>query len=207
MSQDKITLSADSPLKRPDEDELGYAPFAEQLANAILRMAPSDGLVISINGPWGSGKSTVLNFMLHYLEQADKEEQPIILRFNPWWFSGREDLTRLLIGQLRVRLGDKDYGELKERLADLADLVSKIPGIPGREAGEFFADKLRGQPDLIALKEKIGELLLLQKRKILVLIDDIDRLSPDEIRDLFRVLKPLQISQMSSICLPLILRL
>lgn len=189
MSEERSSLSADSPLKHPDEDELGYARFAEQLARAVVRMAPNDGLVISINGSWGSGKSTVLNFMLHYLEQEQEDKRPIVIRFNPWWFSGREDLTRLLIGQIRARLGDKDYGDLKGKLADFADLASKIPGLPGREVGEFFADKLRGEPDLVALKEKIDNLLLSQTRKILVLTDDIDRLTSAEVRNLFRTIK------------------
>jgi len=86
MSEELSIFSADSPLKHPDKDELGYTPFAEQLAQAIVRMAPSDGLVISINGPWGSGKTTVLNFMLHYLEQVAENERPIILRLAQYGF-------------------------------------------------------------------------------------------------------------------------
>lgn len=189
MAIEHSSLSPDIPLKHPSEDALGYAPFAKQLADVVMRMIPHDGLVMSINGSWGAGKSTVLNFMIHYLEQEQEEKRPLIIRFNPWWFSGQEDLTRLLIGQIRARLGDKDYGSLKKKLADFADLASKIPVLPGREVGEFFAKKLNGEPDLIALKEKIDELLLSKNRKILVLIDDIDRLSSNEVRDLFRTIK------------------
>jgi len=42
MSEERSSLSADSPLKHPNEDELGYARFAEQLAHAVVRMAPND---------------------------------------------------------------------------------------------------------------------------------------------------------------------
>ncbi len=189
MQKNSPSFSGDAPLKYPDQDGLGYAPFAKQMATVLVRMVPTDGLVMSINGEWGSGKSTILNFIKYYIEQLSENERPIVLNFNPWWFSGREDLTRLLIGQIRARLGDKDFGELKSRLADLAELVSKIPSLPGREVGGFFADKLRGQPDITALKESIGKLLIEQKKKILVLIDDIDRLSPEEIHDLFRTIK------------------
>jgi len=189
MTQDNLKLSADSPLQNPSEDALGYSGFAEHLAKAISRMVPREGLVISINGPWGSGKSTLLNFVLFYLNQFEEKDRPLILHFNPWWFSGREDLTRLLIGQLRASLGDKDYGELKARLANLADLLSKIPAIPGKDVGEFFADKLRGEADILALKNKIGKLLVEQEKRILVIVDDIDRLTPEEVKDLFRTIK------------------
>ncbi|MBN1592309.1 MAG: hypothetical protein JW941_03545 [Candidatus Coatesbacteria bacterium] len=39
------------------------------------------------------GKSTVLNFVEHYLGRPpDGNTHPIVVRFNPWWFTGREDL-------------------------------------------------------------------------------------------------------------------
>ena len=66
MSEERSSLSADSPLKHPNEDELGYARFAEQLAHAVVRMAPNDGLVMSVNGSWGSGKSTVMPSELYH---------------------------------------------------------------------------------------------------------------------------------------------
>jgi predicted KAP-like P-loop ATPase len=152
-------------------------------------MCPKEGIVIAINGPWGSGKSTILNFVLYYLESEFADQPVMPIHFNPWWFSGREDLTRLLIGQIRARLGDKDYGELKGKLADFIELLTVIPGVPGKDASEIIADKLRGEPDLVSLKNKIDELLRLSDNRILVIIDDIDRLAPDEIRDLFRTIK------------------
>lgn len=197
MSEERSFLSADSPLKHPNEDELGYARFAEQLAHAVVRMAPNDGLVMSVNGSWGSGKSTVLNFMLHYLEQVEEDKRPIVVRFNPWWFSGREDLARLLISQICAALGEKEseFKKLKKYLSDFTDVVSKLPSIPGvtplswLKTGKFFTDSLFKQPSLSELKEKIDNLLTTRSKKILVFVDDIDRLSPDEIRDLFRAIK------------------
>lgn len=188
-AHDEQPLSPDRPLNHPDEDILGYDRFAENLAISLRKMTPLEGMVVAIHGPWGSGKSSVLNFVRHYLEEETEGELPILMRFSPWWFSGREDLTRLFFGQLRARLGDKDYGELNSRLADLADIASKVPGLPGREAGEFIADKLRGEPDLDALKEKVDSVLREKGKKIIVFIDDVDRLAPAEIRNLFRMIK------------------
>lgn len=188
-NEPKIVFSGDNPKINPAEDMLDYAPFSRLLAQSISRMSPKEGIVISINGPWGSGKSTALNFILYYLEHEFAERPVIPIHFAPWWFSGRENLTRLLISQLRARLGDKDYAELKGKLADFADLVTRIPGVPGKDAGEFIADRLRGEPDLVSLKNRIDELLRDSDPRILVIIDDIDRLAPDEICDLFRTIK------------------
>jgi len=185
----QLTFSGDSPQTDPADDMLGYAPFSRLLAQSISRMCPKEGIVIAVNGPWGSGKSTALNFVLHYLEHEFTEPPVIPIHFTPWWFSGQENLTRLLMGQIRARLGDKDYGELKSKLADFTDLVTRIPGVPGKDAGEFITDKLRGEPDLVSLKNRIDNLLRSSDNRILVIIDDIDRLAPDEICDLFRTIK------------------
>ena len=48
---------------------------------------------------------------------------------------------------------------------------------------------LRKEPDLVSLKNRIDELLHSSDNRILVIIDDIDRLAPDEICDLFRTIK------------------
>ena len=113
----QLTFFGDSPQTDPADDMLGYAPFSRLLAKSISRMCPKEGIVIAVNGPWGSGKSTALNFVLHYLEHEFTEPPVIPIHFTPWWFSGQENLTRLLMGQIRARLGDKDYGELKSKLA------------------------------------------------------------------------------------------
>ena len=185
-------FSSDKPLIHPDQDELDYSPFAEIMAKTIVNMSPPDGLVIALNGPWGAGKTTVLNFVVHYLKQYDLASQPIIVYFNPWWFSDSENLVRLLINQIRVALGEKDFTELKKKLADFAEVMSSIPSIPGfglGGVGKFFADKARNQPDIVSLKESIGKLLEKTKKKILIIIDDIDRLPAEETREIFRIIK------------------
>ena len=54
----------DTPGRDPErDDQLGYAPFAKHLARAVARVTPTNGLVIGLYGPWGSGKTTVLNFV------------------------------------------------------------------------------------------------------------------------------------------------
>lgn len=189
MPDENELLSSDSPLIHPGQDELEYSAFAQSMARAIACMVPTNGLVMSLNGSWGFGKTTAINFIVHYLQQYDPAQKPIIVKFNPWWFSNREDLTRLLIGQIYAALGKKDYKEIKKKIADFAELISKIPGIPGAQAGSFIADKFRGQSEISSLKDAIGKLLLAKNNKIFVIIDDIDRLSAEEIRELFRTIK------------------
>lgn len=83
-------LSPDRPSVDPKEDLFGHAPFARSLADSICRYPGDDGLVLALYGPWGSGKSTTLEYVCHYLDEQDESERPIVVTFNPWWFSGQE---------------------------------------------------------------------------------------------------------------------
>ena len=190
-------LSADNPLTDPKHDALGYAPFARHLANSIGKMSPPDGFVMAVYGAWGSGKSTLLNFIVYYLthtpegEDKPEAEQPIIVPFNPWWFSGQEDLTKRFFGQLQAVLSNKLKSvakDLTRRIASFADTVSEAP-VPYAKSGKVVARFLEQQKDVHKLKEQVEKILRKQQRRIVVVIDDIDRLTAEEIRQLFRVIK------------------
>src|SRR2546430_9915637 len=87
-------LSTDRPGTDPSLDRLGYAPFAKRLAQSIARLPRAEGQVVAVYGRWGFGKTTMLNYVRYYLDQMERTEQPTIISFNPWWFSGHDDLVR-----------------------------------------------------------------------------------------------------------------
>ena len=188
MTANNFVLSSDKPLTDPKDDRLGYAQFAKNLAESICKMSSTDGLVLAVYGSWGSGKTTLLNFVIYYLKQMSESEQPIIVQFNPWWFSGHKDLTRRFFGQLQAVLSKWEVMEkLRKKVAIFAELVSEAP-VPYASIGKVVAGLLEDK-DVFELKTEITDALKKQKKRILVLIDDIDRLTFDEIRQLFRLIK------------------
>ncbi len=198
----EATLSSDRPSADPAQDLFGHAPFAKTLAKAIRDYRVSDGIVLALYGPWGSGKSTVLAYVQHELESGPEADRPVVVQFNPWWFSGQEHLAKAFLGQLQAVLPAKYRGfekmgnllaEFSGALGGAADLAGKSFGIPfvGKvvEAG---ARRLATKPkDVPALKKALSDVLLSQKKRVLVVIDDIDRLAPDEVRQVFTVIKAL----------------
>ncbi|MFZ5449296.1 MAG: KAP family NTPase [Thermodesulfobacteriota bacterium] len=190
-------LSPDKPLTDPRDDQLGYAPFARHLALSLARMMPADGFVVAIYGPWGSGKTTLLNFIFHYFQQASPDEQPIIVPFNPWWFSGHEQLTKHFFDQLQASLLASDIvkGSLVEKISEFASMVSELPPsihIPYISIGKIAVEFTPMKPavkNVVKLKIGIAEELRKQPRRIFVTVDDIDRLNPQEIRQLFGLIK------------------
>ncbi len=81
-NESRSELREDQPLESTENDRLGYSFFAEELAQTITSRTPSDGYTIGVYGPWGSGKSTILNFVENELRGIDSA--PAVVRFNPW---------------------------------------------------------------------------------------------------------------------------
>ncbi len=184
-------LSGDTPLKNPEDDRLGYRSFARHLSTAISEMTPTDGLVLSIYGPWGSGKTTLLYFVEHYLNHTPAKTRPEIIYFNPWWFSGSEDLVRNFFNQLIASLNphDQTLNDIRETLSLFGEAVANAP-LPKKDLIRTFAKWIKPpQLDLHKLRKKLDNLLRSRNQRFLIIIDDIDRLVTDEIRQLFSVIK------------------
>lgn len=192
-------LSSDRPSTDPKEDLFGHAPFAKSLADSICRHHSSDGLVLALYGPWGSGKSTVLSYVQYFLEQHPEAEQPVIVTFNPWWFSGQENLARAFLGQLQAVLPGKSekFKKLGDLLSDFAEGIGGLIDLTGTTfgagslVGKILGNFKRKPKDVPALKAAISKILADAQQRILVIIDDIDRLTPEETRQLFTVIKAL----------------
>ena len=206
---DRKHLGDDAPREDPAEDALGYAPFAEMLAASILAQKSAGGFVYAVHGPWGSGKTTALNFIHHYLQPAIEKNEIYVVRFNPWWFSGQEDLTRAFFDELLSVIGEP-LGEQAETA--VRQFVSKISGAgAGLKLALNMIPVLKDIPDdykdailegvgiaggavktgksIFDLKKDIAEALEDKDFRTLVIIDDIDRLTADEQLQIFKLVK------------------
>jgi predicted KAP-like P-loop ATPase len=106
-------FSDDAPKTNPwSEDRLGYRPFAERVANMILNLDAPKGYVIGLHGAWGSGKSTILNFVEAFIDKHNEErltetERLRVVNFSPWIVSGHQDLVSAFFKVLSEALADK----------------------------------------------------------------------------------------------------
>ncbi|PHV21606.1 hypothetical protein CSQ92_00310 [Janthinobacterium sp. BJB446] len=91
---------------RPSElDALGRSHFAKSLARALSSVSASDGLVVGIEGGWGSGKSTIIGFTKRELaEYDDGIAKPIVVDFNPWMVSNTGVLVDALVTQIAAAI-------------------------------------------------------------------------------------------------------
>jgi predicted KAP-like P-loop ATPase len=89
-NKDAARITADNPIRRPEDDALGRTNAARSFAAQVLSLDVTEGVVVGVLGPWGSGKTSFVNLTRAYLESA----RVAVLDFNPWMFSGAEQLRR-----------------------------------------------------------------------------------------------------------------
>lgn len=194
----------DQPISEPNEDRFGVNPFALALANSIRKLKNPKGSVIAMNGPWGSGKSSAVNLLRHHLAPAVSSGEMAIINFDCWWFRGEDALAlaffRELYAGLSPSLGEKVLKALPKLAARLLRAGPALGGAAdslgaggaGSAAGvamEWIGGLIAQDESVEKLHGELSEALLAQKKRFLVVIDDIDRLSPDEALLIFRMVK------------------
>lgn len=213
------TLSNDVAKKNPWRDDvLGFSGFAKRLSQTILSISSPDGFVVGLCGPWGSGKTTALNFTKAYLQKYNQEIEDqnaslTVVDFEPWLFSGRTDLISAFFQVLAEHLPDDETKAKKVRnslgrfvrgntdsLAGLvaavgltvdptAGLLSGTATNMGKRSIDASLDRWLSTPSLQFTYAQLVERLKAEKRRIVVVIDDLDRLSPEEIRSMMQMVK------------------
>lgn len=194
-------ISPDLPIMKSSEDKLNRESFVKSLANVILQSAFPTSFTVGLYGAWGSGKTSLLNMVIEQIERSSTDV--VILRFNPWLCSDPKQLITQFFKQLASAIKMKKptadtVCELVDQYADIFDAASLIPyaGAAIATAGKIFTTKARKRMnrksnDMQGQKDEIIRTMVKENLKIIVSIDDIDRLSEEEIIAVFQLVKAL----------------
>jgi predicted KAP-like P-loop ATPase len=188
-------ISADNPITKSEEDALGRVKPASSFARQVLALDSSEGVVVGVLGPWGSGKTSFVNLSQVFF----KESGVTVLDFNPWMFSGADQLVQSffieLSAQLKLRADLAEIGELVEDYGNTFSGLGWLPVIgPWIERGRVVTDIIaktlqRKKEGIRASQSKVRKALEKIDKPIVVVLDDIDRLSTPEIRDVFKLVR------------------
>ncbi|MFF5079360.1 P-loop NTPase fold protein [Actinoplanes sp. NPDC000266] len=187
----------DNPIDRAERDLLQRSMGAANVADGIRAVDASAGYVVGIIGPWGSGKTSIVNMISEALR---REPAVPIIEFNPWMFSGTNELVQTFFRELaaQMRLKEPRVAAIAESVNTYADLLSPLEALP--VVGAWFA-RFRGATKAITeyqekrkgsiaeQRHKLSAQLAELDQPIVVIIDDIDRLESTEIRDIFKLVR------------------
>lgn len=201
----ELFIELDTPISTPEQDRFNSQGYARHLADFLVTYSDPNSLTIGLCGKWGSGKTSVINLALYYIDKDDCNNKPIIVRYNPWNCVTIDQLIEQFFNTLKEAIGKSSIDESKvtdivkliNEYSELFEAAALIPVI-GHYAiairalvslaarrndrkGNSAINKLEGTKDKI--NKKLGNL----DRRIVVVIDDIDRTSDEQIRMLFQL--------------------
>lgn len=191
---------SDNPIQSSEGDLFGISGFAKSLASGILKMQRPEGMVVAINGPWGSGKSSVINLLKQQLHSTVDDNKLSIITFNPWWFKGEDALTleffSALQKSMKPSLSKKSKKVLPKLLKRIVAAAPAADAVGAAGWGTVTGTVLGWVSGWIDSGENVEDLfnelskeLAHANKRFVIIIDDIDRLSPDEALTVFRLIK------------------
>jgi len=201
--------STDKPVNKKDEDFFQRYEFSKRIAESIKSHKNPDCVVFGVSGVWGEGKTSVLNFIEK--ELLSSYPKIICLRFNPWRYNDENILLTSLFNSLaqkikesiksnrekkgffrRAVLVKNEDDPLKKEIETIGELlqeygeIASVFGMGGlvKSIGEGLSSV-----DVEKRKERIEKILEKLERRIVIFIDDIDRLDKNEIYSLLKIVK------------------
>ncbi len=213
------SIKGDRALASGDEDKLGFRDVAKRIATSLVDRATEDGLVVGIEGAWGSGKSSLMFLIGEELKRLPMSKEPTVIDFRPWLVGNRDALITSLFGELAKELdkvalsaGDATptYMANAKKAGDALRSFMRGIGTTGSaievlgEASGWGPLKLVGNgvnalgkmaqknpdaPSLSDLKDNLVTSLRDLGHRFIVTIDDVDRLEPAEVIEILRLVR------------------
>lgn len=173
--------------------------FVKQIFDLKVRLeshygTPTEsGLVFSIQAPWGMGKTSFVNILLDEIKHSDKidSQSLCIFKYDSLYYGNVSEAITIFIDNL-FRSIEKTYSI---KLHGVGHAIAKNL-TPQLEVGSFFAklriSQSRTSDTKSLISEKIKDKLCKIDGKVIVVIDDIDRLTGEEALFILRMVRVLK---------------
>ena len=173
---------------RQSTDISGRAEFANVVAARIDMCLDGQGsTVFGLVGPWGSGKTTLLTEVVSKLPDWN------VVWFSPWSVSDFESITTEFVSALSEAFpsGTKVAKRLAtySRFGTPALKLIPVVGDAIATVTDEVISELTKRPAWHSEFDKLSSEIAEQHQRVLVIVDDVDRLDGEELRTLLRVVR------------------
>lgn len=193
-----IPIILDTPTPQP---KLGFEKFANGISSAILGGCEEEGpFTVGLYGPWGTGKSSLLrkiesslNQHSEWIEHSDSEETRMhVVYFDAWRHESADSLIYPLLAAITKQLRGVEKASIKDSAAaGFSEILSSLE-LSGwgfkLKSGAAPATKRESYYSPFDELAIVGDRLKKNNQRVLVLIDDLDRVSPNGVVGLIEAL-------------------
>ncbi|WP_455263342.1 KAP family P-loop NTPase fold protein [Porphyromonas sp.] len=186
--ESRLGYAVECPCAPEDKDLLKRREEAKDLAEKIFQTNTSNAaFTLGIIAPWGAGKTSFMLSMKDYLEKHHSD-RVILVDFNPWMYRKSPNLTQIFFEELSRTLAPYNsalasgFTRYVDHILDKDDSAWLRLGVRLLSQG-FKAKSTSEQYEF--LEKEIGKL----GKKIMIFIDDVDRLDSEELIELFSLIR------------------
>lgn len=174
----------DISIKSEQEDILSRKKLAIRVSDQIKSLSTESSFAIGIVGAWGTGKSSFLKL----IESNISDNDTIIINFNPWLVESTEAIRKSFFDTFKERVSIYS-GELSAEIGtyakDIAEIYDNTLIKTVKESVSYFVES----PTLTDQFDKINSVISSINKRIVVLIDDVDRLDKGEVAETLRLIR------------------
>lgn len=191
VGRNSIEVEGESPIRGTSEDRLGRSGYVDSLLEIIRQWSGEGSQVIGVYGEWGEGKTSAINLAI---EKAVETNAPLrFVRFNPWHHVDRNNISaelfRCISGGLPI--WDNAYLSLLFLAYACKLSIKYLSNVKGLSEALFIsvAEIFSLLTGLNYIKSSLVRKLQAHKYRVVVVVDDIDRLNKTEVIELVRCIK------------------
>ena len=177
-------FTPDYPASPEDTDLLGRSEKAFDLTKKIFHTDTSKAaFTLGLTAPWGAGKTSFMLAMQKHLRE-NYRKKIILIEFNPWMYRKAPNLTQIFFEELSRALAPYSSALASGFMQYVDYILSKENNtwiqLGARLLPQGFKAKSTSE-QYEFLNKEIGKL----GKKIIIFIDDVDRLDSEELTELF----------------------
>lgn len=176
----------DRPLETNEKDLLGFENYATDIALRIRNSWFDQTFAIGINAPWGFGKTSFMQRVIAKLQE--EKDKVIIMNFNAWSSMNSTLIYRDFFDTLQQAVRPTHLS-LANWIIQYSDKLSKVNKNWITTLLQYWKLGESANSTSESLYKKIDELIYSTGRKIVIFLDDIDRLSKEEMLAVIRIIR------------------
>ena len=184
-------MLTDNPIETKSKDLLGRIRLAEKITDSIKSFVSNESIAIGVESEWGYGKTSFVNLIIESL----KDTEYLIIKFNPWNFSSQDEIIKDFFDSINYKLKkEKDIIKIfRSYIRKLLKNGAKTKISTGVNIGLLFLNfEVKGTKNGVpseTQKEEMNKTLEKINKRIVFVIDDIDRLDREETKTVFKLVK------------------